>query len=84
MNKKLTTLVTASVMVAGPLVFAYSDASPTVFPDYGAWREAERQPQKVRLVSPTPATTPVSEEDAARLREKQLKAALEALGMTVD
>lgn len=80
---KLRMLVTVSVIVAGLPALARSDATSTVFPDYGAWREVVREPQ-AQLVSLASVATPVSEEDAARLRERQLEAALEALGIAVD
>lgn len=80
---KLKVLVTVSVIVAGLLALARSDATSTVFPDYGAWRGVSREPQ-AQLVSLASAATPVSKEDAAKLKERQLKAALEALGIAVD
>ena len=69
--------------MAGLPALARSDATSTVFPHYGAWRGVNREPQ-VRLVSLASAATPVSKEDAAKLKERQLKAALGALGIAVD
>ncbi len=85
MNKLRSTLVIAAVMGVGSGAFAHNETSLTVFPDVGAWRQATRTGQNVRLASLMSASTPVSkDENATRSREQQLKAALEALGIAVD
>lgn len=83
MSRRLRNALVASVMGVGSL--ALGNAGSLALPDSGGGGGGYGPQRVAQLAALTPAATPAREApDAAKAREEQQKAKLEALGLAVD